>query len=235
MATTEKEGTGVEGVFIGLLDLLIGAGLVLGGLRVFFAVLPMAAFFIGGYIGFVIVHQFFDEGFFGGLISLLAGVAVGIGLMLVSFLMWYVGALILAGAVGALLGSGLLAALDIDTNWIVILVSLAGAALAALVAYFFNLPALMVIVTTSLIGAAVTVLGALFVLNRVDPEDLEEGPAITAVNEGWFWVIVWAVLVGVGIWFQYQSSKEIELPEGRWSRLQPERFARVGRASGTTA
>jgi hypothetical protein len=223
----------MDGFFLGIMDLLIGLGLVFAGLRVFFAVLPIAAFLIGGYVGFVAVHQLFDEGFIGGMISVLAGLAVAIGLALVSYLLWYVGALIMAGAAGALLGSGLMAALEVDANWVVVLVALAGAALAAGLAYVLNLPALVVIVTTSLVGAALAVLGALFVLNRVDPEDLEQGPAITLVNESWFWVLVWAVVAGVGIWFQYQSSKDIELPEGRWSRLQPEAYARVGRAPRT--
>ena len=223
------------GFFLGLLDLLIGLGLVFGGLRVFFAVLPVAAFFIGGYVGFVVLFELFDENGWGVLFGIAAGLAVGIGLAVVSYLLWYAGALIVAGATGAVLGSGLMAALDVDSTFVVVLVSLAGAVLVAGIAYLFNLPSVVIIVTTSLLGASVAVLGALFVLNRIDPEDLEEGPAMSAVNESWFWVLVWVVLAGAGIWFQYQSSKEIELPEGRWSRLQPESFARVGRRPSTAA
>jgi hypothetical protein len=223
----------MDGFFLGLIDLLIGLGLVLGGLRVYFAILPMAAFFVGGYVGVVAVLELIGTGALGWTLGLAAGLALAIGLALVSYLLWYVGALISAGAVGALLGSGLMAALDVGADWVVVLVSLAGAVLAVAVAYVFNLPALVVIVSTSLLGAALSVLGALFFLNRVDPEDLQQGPAIAAVEASWFWVLVWAVLAAGGIWFQYLSLKEVELPEGRWSRLQPETYARVGRASGT--
>jgi hypothetical protein len=225
----------MEGFFVGLIDLLVGLGLVFGGLRVFFALLPIGAFLIGGYIGFAAIYQFFDDGFLAFMVSLLAGLAAAIALAVVSYLLWYAGALILAGGVGALLGSGLMAALDVSANWLVFLVSLAGAALAVAIAYYLNIPAVVVIVVSSLIGASVAVLGAMLVLNRVNFEDLEEGPAIAAVNEDWFWVLVWAVLAGVGIWFQYMTSKDIELPEGRWSKLQPEALARVGRASRPVA
>ena len=221
----------MDDLVLGIFDLLLGLWLAFAGLRVFFAILPIAAFFIGGYGGFVATRQVFDDGVVGWLVPLVVGLGLAIGLALVSYFLWYAGALILSGAVGALLGSGLMAALDIETNWVVVLVSLAGAALGALIAYFFNLPTLVVIVTTSLIGASVFVLGAMLVLNRVDPEDLEGGPAIAAVNESWFWVLIWAVLAGGAVWVQYQSSKDVEVPEGRWSRLQPEAYARVGRAS----
>src|SRR5687767_13598765 len=106
MVWSSKEANAMDGFFIGILDLLIGAGLVFAGLRIFFAVLPIAAFLTGGYLGFVIVHQFFDEGFIGGTISFVAGLVAAIGLAVVSYLVWYAGALILAGVVGALLGSG---------------------------------------------------------------------------------------------------------------------------------
>src|SRR5918993_1088678 len=194
----------MDDLVLGIFDLLLGLWLAFAGLRVFFAILPIAAFFIGGYGGFVATRQVFDDGVLGWLVPLVVGLGLAIGLALVSYFLWYAGALILSGAVGALLGSGLMAALDIETNWVVILVSLAGAALGALIAYFFNLPTLVVIVTTSLIGASVSVMGA---------------------------VLIWAVLAGGAVWVQYQSSKDVELPEGRWSRLQPEAYARVGRAS----
>ena len=74
-------------------------------------------------------------------------------------------------------------------------------------------------------------LGAMLALNRVEIDELEVGPALAAVNQSWFWVLGWAVLVGIGIWIQYATTKDIELPEGRWSRLQPETYARVSRRS----
>jgi hypothetical protein len=217
--------------FLGSIDLLIGLGLVFGGLRVFFAVLPIGAFFVGGYVGGVAVFHLFDRPFLATFSSVLAGVAVGLALALVSILLWYVGALIMAGSVGAPLGSGLMAAFNVDSDWAIAIVALCGAALAVIIAYVLNLPAIIVLVSTSLAGSSLAVLGAMLVLNRVDVEDLEVGPALAAVNQSWFWALAGAVLAGAGIWVQYMMSREIELPEGRWARLQPERYARIGPAA----
>jgi hypothetical protein len=221
----------MEGFGLGLFDLIIGVTIALFGLRFFFLVLPVGAFFIGGYAGSMAVHHLFDEGFLNTFASIVAGFAVGIGLALVAFLAWYVGALILAAAVGAMLGSGLVAAFTSDAEVLTFVVALAGAALLVFVAYRFNLPAWVIVISTSLVGAAIAVLGALLIFDRVETEDLQDGPALAMVNHSWFWVLVWAVVAGAGIVVQYKMSKEIELPESRWSRLQPETYARLGRSA----
>ncbi|HVL22606.1 MAG TPA: DUF4203 domain-containing protein [Thermomicrobiales bacterium] len=217
------------GFFLGLLDLLIGLGFVVAGLRVFFAVLPIAAFFIGGYVAALAVHQLFDEGFLNTSLSLLVGFGVGMACAIAAYLIWYVGALILAGATGALLGSGVVAAFNDQADVLTFVVALIAAAAAVWAAYQFYLPTWVIIICSSMIGAAVTILGAMIVLNRVEVEELSEGPALAVVNHSWFWVLAWAIISGIGIWIQYTTTTDIVLPEGRWSRLQPETYARVGR------
>ncbi len=224
----------MNGFFLGLIDLAIGLGFVFAGLRLFFAILPIGAFFVGGYAASVAVYHLFDDaGFLDTTLSIAVGLAVGVGLALVSYLFWYVGALILAGGVGAMIGSGIMAAFTTDADVLTFLVALAGAAIAVFLAYLFNLPTLVVIIVTSLIGAAIAVLGAMLVLNRVDVDELSDGPALAAVDHSWFWILVWAVLAAVGIYIQYVMSKEVEMPEGRWTRLNPETYAHVGRTSAS--
>jgi hypothetical protein len=221
----------VEGFGLGLFDLFIGVMIAFFGLRFFFAILPLGAFFVGGYVGAMAVHHLFNEGFLNTLATIFAGLAVGIGLALVAILVWYIGALILAAAVGAMLGSGLVAAFSSDADVLTFIVALAGAALVALLAYRFNLPAWVIVVTTSLVGAAIAVLGALLIFDRVETEDLQNGPALAMVNHSWFWVLVWAVTAGAGIVVQYKMAQEIDLPDERWSRIQPETYARLGRSA----
>src|SRR5215211_4538880 len=111
-----EEGNDMEGFGLGLFDLFIGVTIAFFGLRFFFAVLPLGAFFIGGYAGAMTVHHLFDEGFLNTFATIVTGIAVGVGLALVAYLAWYVGALIMAGAVGAMLGAGLVAAFTSDAD-----------------------------------------------------------------------------------------------------------------------
>jgi hypothetical protein len=221
----------MEGFFLGLFDLLIGVMIAFFGLRFFFMLLPLGAFFVGGYAGAMTVHHLFDEGFLNTFATIIAGFAVGFALAFVAVLVWYVGALIMAGAVGAMLGSGIVGAFTSDADVLTFIVAVAGAILVAFAAYRFNLPAWVIVISTSLVGAAIAVLGALLIFDRVETEDLQDGPALAMVNHSWFWVLVWAVVAGAGIVVQYKMSKEIELPESRWSRLQPETYARLGRTA----
>lgn len=65
----------------------------------------------------------------------------------------------------------------------------AGAALLVFAAYELNLPAWVIIISTSLVGAAIAVLGALLLFNRVEVQDVVDGPALVLVNHSWFWVL----------------------------------------------
>lgn len=234
VTVTDKEGSVVGGFFLGLFDIAIGLGLVLAGLRVFFALLPFGAFIVGGYAAGMAVYHLGDEGgFLDTTFSLVVGFAAGIGFAIASYLFWYLGALILAGAVGAMIGSGIMAAFTSDADVLTFLVALAGALVAVAIAYTLNIPTWVVIVVTSMFGASVTVLGVMLALNRVEIEDLEQGPALAAVDHSWFWILGWAAVAVFGIWMQYVTTRDIDLPEGRWSRLRPETYARVNRQRST--
>jgi len=224
------EDGNVGGFLLGLFDIALGLGLVIAGLRLFFALLPLTTFLAGAYAAGIAVYHLGDEGgFLDTTFSIMVGIGAGIGLALLSYLLWYLGALFLTGAVGATIGTGIMAAFQSEANVATFLVALGCAIVAVIIAYALNVPTWVVIVVTSLLGASVMVLGALLALNRVEVEDLEQGPALAVVESSWFWILAWAVIAGAGIWVQYTTTADIELPEGRWSRLRPETYARVGR------
>ncbi len=220
------------GFFWGVFDIALGLGFVLAGLRLFFALLPMAAFLVGGYAtGMAFYHLGDEGGLFDTSASILVGIAAGIALAILSYLLWYVGVLIVAGSTGATIGSGIMAAFSSEANVLHFVVALIAAAVALLIAYEFNVPTWVVIVGTSLFGAVAVVLGAMLALDRVEFDDLQSGPALAVVTHSWFWVLAWAGIAAIGIWVQYTTARDIEVPDGRWTRLQPESYVRVGRRS----
>lgn len=207
------------GEFIfGVLLLLVGAGLVLAGLRVFFLMLPIWGFVSGFFIGGIAFSNLVGDGFLATVGVWLVATLVGILFGVFSYLYWYAGALVTAGSVGALAGSGLLALFNVNTAWIVLLFSIIGFALFALVAYVINLPVYVVAVNTAIAGAVALVTGLLLMFNRIGFEQLGYGGAWAFINDSWFWLLLWIAVAAFGISIQWRIASVISLPAERWVR-----------------
>jgi Domain of unknown function (DUF4203) len=203
---------------VGLLVLVLGAGVCFFGLRVFFVLLPVWGFLVGFYVGAAGVHAIFGDRFLSTVTGWIIGFIVAIVFALLSYVFWYVGVVIAAGSVGALLGSALMAAFNVDSEWIVFIVSAIGAIIFAIAAFVLALPVFIVIVNTAILGSAAMVSGVLLIFNRIDRQDLGNGTAWAIINESWWWFLVWVALAALGIVFQLRSISEVVLPEDRWTR-----------------
>ena len=220
------------GLMLGLFGIALGLAFVLAGLRMFLAILPLGVFLVGWYVsGLAFSHLGEDGGFLDTPLSFMTGLVFGTVLAVVSYLLWYVGTLILIAATGATIASGILAIFSADAGVLQFVLALVGATIALYIAYEFYVPTWIVIVGTSLFGAIILVVGVMLVLDRVDIDELQNGPALAAVNHSWLWVLAWAGLAAGGTWSQYLTARHTELPEKRWTLLQPQTFARVGRRS----
>ena len=126
--------------------------------------------------------------------------------------------MIAAGSVGALAGSGLMSAFDVETDWIVFLAAAAGAFLFALIAFVLALPIWIVLFSTAFAGATGVIAGVLLVFNQLDLEDFDRGAAWAVIEDSWFWLVVWMVIAVLGIAVQIRSIAEAALPDDRWTQ-----------------
>jgi hypothetical protein len=223
---------GKVGLILGVFAVALGLGLVLAGIRLFVVLLPAAVFLVGLYATGMAFASLGEEG---GLlktsVSILVGLAVGIGLSVLSYVVWYLGVLIVAGSIGATIGSGIVAVFSSEADVLHLVFAVAGAGVALFIAYEFNVPTWVVIVGTSLFGAGAMVLGILVTFGQIELDDLQYGPALPVLNHSWFWALAWADIAVFGIWVQYTTARDSAVPEGRWVRLQPGEYLRVGRRS----
>jgi hypothetical protein len=222
----------MSGFIWGLIAVALGLGFVLAGLRMFLAVLPMGAFLVGWYVtGLAFYHLGTEGGMLESSVSIIAGILAGLTLAVLSYLLWYVGLLIMVSATGATVGSGIVSVFSAEAGVLLIVVALIGAVIALYIAYEFYAPTWIMIVGTSIFGAIAVVIGVMLVLDRIEFDDLQNGPALAAVNQSWFWIVAWAGIAAAGVWVQYVTAKDTELPEGRWTLLQSRAYARIGRRS----
>jgi hypothetical protein len=149
--------------------------------------------------------------------SVVIGIIVGLVLGVLAYLLWYLGALLSAGTTGALIGSGLMNAIGVDSGWIVTIGALVAGILVFALAFKLALPIYIVIVNTAFVGAAGIIAGVLLIFNQIDRADLGYGVAWATIEESWFWLIAWIVLAVAGLLAQLQSIATVTLPEDRWS------------------
>lgn len=205
-------------ILVGVLMLIAGATLLLSGLRVFFVLLPILGFLSGMSLGVAIMHWGFDE----GILSTSAGVVVGffIGLVfaVLSYLFWYV-AVVMGGAmIGASLGAGLMNLINVNTNWVIAVVAIAGGVLAALLTVGLDIPIYWVVVVTAFNGAAWVIAGVLVVFDKVQRSELGYGTVWAIIDESPWWLIAWAALAAVGVGSQLTQIARVVLPSDPWTK-----------------
>jgi hypothetical protein len=205
-------------ILIGLLFLVLGIALATAGIRYWFILLPVLGFLAGLSMGVAIMHWAFDEGFFSTGAGLVIGFFIGIVFAVLSYLFWYVGALMGAAFLGATVGAGLMRALSVNTEWLIFIVSiLVGFAFVYITAMLW-LPLYMVIVNTAFAGVTWAISGVMLVFGVLDRGDLSYGTVTAAINESWFWVIVWIVAAIAAIVAQLRMVADVVLPEDKYSR-----------------
>lgn len=213
-------------VLVGIIMLVLGAFLVLIGIRVFFAALPIMGFIVGMTGGLALMDHLFDNRFLSTTTGIIVGLILGVVGALISYLYWYIAIVLGASYIGASIGTGLMEAFDVNSQWVIFIVALIGAIILAALTILLNLPVYWVIVNTSFVGATLVIGGLMLALNRIDRVDLGYGAVTAAINESWFWVIAWIVVAAVGIGAQLTMLTEavqVQFTQEKWTKLEPAR------------
>ncbi len=203
-------------LLIGIVILLLGAIVATMGLRIWFWMLPVLGFMVGFFVGAIAIANLLGDTILSTVLSWIVGIIAGIAFALVSWLWWYAGAIIAAGAAGALLSTALAATFGVETQWVLTVIGLIGAALFAFAALVLALPIYVVIVNTAIAGAGAIISGILLIVNRIELAGLSVGHAVAIINDSLGWWLLWIALAAVGIGFQLRSTAVIALPTDRF-------------------
>ncbi len=205
-------------VLLGILLIVLGAGVALFGIWAFGIMLPVWGFIGGFFLGATGIAALLGQGFLSTTLGIIVGLVVGVVFAALSYFFWYFGVIFAAASVGALIGTGLMSAVGLTANWFLWLIALIFGVIFAIGALALNVPPYLVIVNTALAGSAAVVTGILLVLDRLNFGDLTYGPAWAAVKHQWIWGLIWFAL-GIGaMLFQLQKVDELAatLPDEKW-------------------
>jgi hypothetical protein len=206
---------------VGILGLIVGVGVCLMGLRLFFILLPIWGFVVGFFVGAAGVSAIFGDGFLATTLGIVIGLIVAVIFALISYLFWYFGVLLAAGTAGGVLGASLFAAIGVDSDWLLFIIGLIFAAVFVFGTLVLNLPVYLVIVNTAFAGSAIAIGGFLLLINEFDREDIGTGALWERINDNWFLWIVWLVGAGIGIAAQLMTMAQSALPPDKWTKAEP--------------
>ena len=204
----------LETLVVGIVALLVGAGLVFAGYRFFLILLPIFGFVAGFYAGSVAVTAIFGHGFLSEVTGWVVGFIGGVAFFALAYFFFIIGVIILAASLGATVGAAVANALGLG-NVLEFLLAAAGAIALAIAAVVLAVPKYLVIALTAIIGAATALVGVLLLIGTVKLPDIEHGPVDTIVKQGTIWLSAFVVLAVVGIVAQIRAFPTYVLdPEG---------------------
>jgi hypothetical protein len=186
-------------LLLGLLAILAGGAMLFAGQFVLRLVIPVWGFFVGFAFGAGLVAELADERFLGTVLGWVLGLVFAVLFAVLAYLYYYVAVILAMGAAGFAIGSGLVVALGIDWNWLVVLVGLVVGVIFGLVSIFADMPMIVLVVFSSFAGAVGVVGGLMLLVGSLNSADFTRGDFTNTVENGWAWSLLLLVLAFAGI------------------------------------
>ena len=198
----------IEGIVVGLLGIVLGAVFCFAGFRWFLLLLPIWGLFVGFTTGASAMSLLLGEGFLAGTLAIVVGVVFAVIFALLSWFYWWGAVAVLGGALGYAVALGLLEAIGFNADgFVTAIIAVAAGVAVAVVALVVNAPKYVAIILTAFAGAAWLTAGIALALGIIKTDELGAGPLAAVYVQGWFWILIWAVVAGAGIIAQVQMTR----------------------------
>jgi hypothetical protein len=190
----------------GLIGTMFGVLLAFAGYRLFLVLLPIWGFFFGLFLGANTVQWLFNgTGFLVDVTSWVVGLVVGAIFAVLSYLFYIAAVAIIAGSLGYFIAVYALLWIGMKANFLLWLIGIVVGVAFIFVTLQFNLQKWVIIIATALLGAAVS-FGT--IIQIIYPAtNLLENPVKVFLEQSWFLLVCFALMVAGGIVVQYVHNK----------------------------
>jgi hypothetical protein len=199
-------------------DVVVGiAAIVIGGVFCFWGyfalriVIPIWGFFAGFMLGAGATSYFDDSEFLSTVLGWILGFFIGLLFAVIAYLFYEVAVVLAFASIGFTFGSGLMAALNIDWNWFVILVGVTVGILFGIFAAVSQLPMALLVVFSSIAGALAMTAGLMLVFNALDTEDFTNDAIVDLIDDDWWWWVIAFALAIAGLVAQMKVITQMRL------------------------
>jgi len=196
-----------------IIALLIGVAMAFNGYRWFLILLPIFGFVWGFGLGAQTMQALFGQAMFATVASWVVGLLAGVVFAVLSYFFYLFGVALFASALGYTLAVALMQALGLGLNFITWLVGIVAAVAMAFVVLKFNVQKYVIIIGTALAGAGVVVASVIYAFSP-NKELIVQYTALavrTAVSTSFWWLLIFVVLAGAGIYTQIVTTRSFVL------------------------
>jgi len=195
----------------GLIGLLFGTALAFAGYRLFIFLLPVWGFFFGLALGAQTIQALFGDAFLATITSWVVGFVVALIFAVLSYAFYLFAVAIIGGSLGYALAVGLLTAIGLQMGFLVWLIGIIAGVALAIVTIVFNIQKWVIIAATAILGSA-TVFGTILLMFNPAAQVMAN-PVRTMLSSSPLMAILFLVVAGLGIYFQFVSTRAVTVVE----------------------
>lgn len=182
---------GVAEIIVGILAVLIGGLFCFGGnimMRIFF---PFIGFFTGFSAGAGMITAITGDGFLSTTLSWVVGLLVALLFAVLAYFFYAFSVVLAFAGLGFTLTSAVLSLIQLDWNWLVVLLGTAVGIVFGIIAIAMRLPLVTLAVGSAFLGSAVVIYGLMLMFNTAQLGDFSNGIVRQTLSDNIGLYIVW--------------------------------------------
>jgi hypothetical protein len=199
----------VEDILVGILALCIGAVFCFNGYLAMRIVIPIWGAFAGFVLGAGAVASFDDNEFLSTVLGWFLGIVIGLLFALIAYLYYEFAVVLAFASIGFTLGTGLMTALNIDWDWLVILVGIVVGVILAIIAIVAEMPMVILVLLSTVAGAITMTVGAMLLVGQIETGDWNSNSVIDLIDDDWWWWAIAITLMAIGLLSQMRTIAQL--------------------------
>lgn len=200
---------------IGILAVLVGAVFCFRGYLAMRLVISLWGAFVGLSLGAAFVSAITGDGYFGTALGWAVAIILAVVFSVLAYLYYAVAVVLTMASVGFFVGTGVMAAVGVTWNWVIILVGVVVGVGLAILTLAMDLPAMLLVVVSALGGAIAIVAGVMLLAGKIRTVDFDTGTVTATADLQLWWYVMFVVLLVAGIFAQTRMRGQ-ERSLDRW-------------------
>lgn len=204
-------------LLIGMLAIIVGASFCFSGNVLMRVLFPIMGFFAGFSAGAAMTSAVTGDGFLGTVLGWTVGFFIGLLFALLAYFFFAFAVVLAFAGLGFSLTSGLLTLLNMDWNWLVVILGTFVGIVFGIAAIVTSMPLIVLVVATGFFGSAMAIYGLMLVFNTASLGDFSSGAVLQTIRDNLGLYILWLVMAVGGSMAQVRAlSDEAEHMRELW-------------------